>query len=517
MWADHTNRASNAPYTIYHAGGSTTVQVDQHVNGGIWNYLGTFTMSPGQNHRVELTDQANGRVIADAINITRAGALPPTATWAPSFIQRDNYDVFARWTANSYRATDVPYSVVSESGSTTIAKNQQTNGGSWQLLGTFTMAPGQGHRVDMTDVTSNGTYIIADATRYLPKVETKVANWPISVGSTGNYKVYAKWPASAAHATNAVYTVSHANGSSGVIVNQRLNGGVWNLLGTFAFNSGGGGYKVELSDAASGKVAADAIYYVKDAPPSGETFAWEPAIPSSGVYTVYARWPASSLNSSAASYAIVHAGGTATVVANQRLNGGSWKYLGSFEFAPNAGHKVILQASADGDTIADAVRLVGSAPAPANVAYIHSDHLGTPQKMTDASKVVTWDRVQDPFGNTHSLAGASLNPLRFPGQYADEESALAYNYFRDYDPTLGRYVQSDPIGLLGAMSTYAYVSGRPVLLTDMLGLTEEDVGFVQSQLTDQFPELDPDTDLDFEQMPPGVGGFTSSITGEITI
>jgi RHS repeat-associated protein len=203
---------------------------------------------------------------------------------------------------------------------------------------------------------------------------------------------------------------------------------------------------------------------------AGETFTWEPAIPSSGVYTVYARWPASSLNSSAASYSIVHAGGTATVVANQRLNGGSWKYLGSFEFAANAGHKVILQASADGDTIADAVRLVGSAPAPANVLYVHSDHLGTPQKMTDATKVVTWDRVQDPFGNTHSLAGTAQNPLRFPGQYADEESSLSYNYFRDYDPTLGRYVQSDPIGLIAGPNTYAYAGSRPISVLDPLGL-----------------------------------------------
>ncbi|MGH6934359.1 MAG: hypothetical protein ACREEE_18240, partial [Dongiaceae bacterium] len=105
-----------------------------------------------------------------------------------------------------------------------------------------------------------------------------------------------------------------------------------------------------------GQVAADAIYYVKDAAPAGETFTWTPAIPSSGSYAVYARWTANSLNSSAASYSIVHANGTANVTANQRVNGGAWKYLGSFEFAPNAGHKVILQASADGDTIADAVR-----------------------------------------------------------------------------------------------------------------------------------------------------------------
>ena len=63
----------------------------------------------------------------------------------------------------------------------------------------------------------------------------------------------------------------------------------------------------------------------------------------------------------------------------------------------------------------------------------------------------------------------SCNQIQ-PGQYADQETGINHNYFIDYDPSLDRYLESDPIGLEGGLNTYAYVGGNPVNYIDPLGL-----------------------------------------------
>lgn len=68
--------------------------------------------------------------------------------------------------------------------------------------------------------------------------------------------------------------------------------------------------------------------------------------------------------------------------------------------------------------------------------------------------------------------GAFEFPMRYPGQYFDKETNLAYNKARDYDSALGGYKQSDPIGLRGGLNTFMYVSARPLQAIDPLGLAE---------------------------------------------
>jgi len=111
-----------------------------------------------------------------------------------------------------------------------------------------------------------------------------------------------------------------------------------------------------------------------------------------------------------------------------------------------------------------------------DVYFIHPDHLDTARVIVNANnqKVWLWDSA--PFGDTAAneqptggLPNFTFN-LRLPGQQYDRETGTHYNYFRDYEAGTGRYVQSDPIGLLGGLSTYGYVEQSPLANFDPLGL-----------------------------------------------
>jgi RHS repeat-associated protein len=112
------------------------------------------------------------------------------------------------------------------------------------------------------------------------------------------------------------------------------------------------------------------------------------------------------------------------------------------------------------------------------IFYINTDQLNTPRSLSRTNdNVVAWQSSADPYGAGSAVAepdgnGSSVTfNLRFPGQYYDAETGLNYNYLRNYDPTVGRYVESDPIGLNGgSYSTYAYANGNPVSNVDPLGL-----------------------------------------------
>ena len=137
-----------------------------------------------------------------------------------------------------------------------------------------------------------------------------------------------------------------------------------------------------------------------------------------------------------------------------------------------AGH-LIGQYGATGGAVAETVWLGDSPVAvlqPAGQFYVAPDHLDAPHQITNAAGQVVWLWDHDPFGNGDPVVtGGFSYSLRFPGQFYDARARLHYNYFRDYDPRTGRYIESDPIGLAGGINTYAYVGGNPITRVDPSG------------------------------------------------
>lgn len=400
-----------------------------------------------------------------------AGTGANTLTWSLSVPSTATYEVYARWTQHPNRATNAKYTVNHAGGSNVVVVNQEAGGGQWNLLGSYSFDAGTA-TVSLSDDAND--YVIADAVMIVPPgAAPPTATWTVAVPSAGTWNVYARWTAHPNRASDAKYTVNHAGGAAQVTVNQEAASGTWNLLGSYSFNAGNA--TISLTDQANGYVIADAVMLLPPGP-SANAAIWTPNVPAAGTYEVYARWTSHSNRASNATYAVTHAGGTTQVPVDQRANGGAWNLLGSFNLDPGTAHKVTLTDAANGYVIADAVRFVPTSvpTAPAHF-YVHTDHLNTPRLVADSTgtTVWRWDQ-QEPFGvnvpdeNPSSL-GAFEFPLRFPGQYADKESGLHYNYFRDYDASLGRYVKSDPIGLLGGLNTYSYVLGNPISLSDPTG------------------------------------------------
>jgi hypothetical protein len=197
---------------------------------------------------------------------------------------------------------------------------------------------------------------------YTNKDGTYSATWSLNVPA-GEYDVYARWKGDYTFSQNVPYTIYYAGGDSSetVEVNQENDSGKWVKLGTFTF-TGSAAEKVQLDFTRTDwqeKASADAVsfiptsvgwdwatntqayneHYLYTASPGNYTATWTPNIPSTGSYTVYARWVSGVNRSSSVPYTITHRGGefdatptTMTVTVNQQQNGGQWVSLGTFWF-----------------------------------------------------------------------------------------------------------------------------------------------------------------------------------------
>jgi RHS repeat-associated protein len=123
--------------------------------------------------------------------------------------------------------------------------------------------------------------------------------------------------------------------------------------------------------------------------------------------------------------------------------------------------------------------VVAEASGSYTLYYVHNDHLGAPQVLTDEVGAVVWRATYDPFGQAtvnEDPDGNGVvvkNNLGLAGMYADSETGLYYNWHRYYDPKTGRYISSDPIGLAGGLNTYVAVANNPLRYSDPTGLSTE--------------------------------------------
>ncbi|WP_288131604.1 RHS repeat-associated core domain-containing protein [Microbulbifer sp.] len=160
----------------------------------------------------------------------------------------------------------------------------------------------------------------------------------------------------------------------------------------------------------------------------------------------------------------------------------SGQYLGETNIAPNDTdiQSQIDYIYLDNMPVAQIVTKYNEGQVPSrSLTYLHADHLNTPRIGTDVNETIVWRWDSDAFGQSIPNADPDNDTtqtvvnLRFPGQIKGSEASRFYNYFRDYDPATGRYLTSDPIGLMGGINTYGYVHQNPLNQTDSLGLASD--------------------------------------------
>jgi len=210
-WTTTGGRATAVPVDVVHANGTDLLAVDQSSGGGSWVELGTYSFDAGTSGSVTVSDNApSGTLVADAVRFVLQDSVADividtedsgsqvvkTGTWyegsqsqsgylgdgyghdynsgkgnksvqfIPDIAQTGDYNVYVRWTDDSNRASNVPYTVTYDGGSQTwnTTKDQRSNGSQWVLLGTFRFEAGAGDHVTVSNAGTNG-YVIVDGVK----------------------------------------------------------------------------------------------------------------------------------------------------------------------------------------------------------------------------------------------------------------------------------------------------------------------------------------------------------------
>ncbi len=296
-----------------------------------------------------------------------AGTGANTATWGFTIPTAGSWQVYARWTGYSNRATNAQYTVNSVGGASAVIVNQRINSGTWMLLGTYSFNVA-GYSVVLSDK-ANG-YVIADAIRLVSTAAP--IQYMLTVNVVGSGSV-AKSPNLALYSSGTVVTLTAIpaagfvfTGWSGALTGTTNPATITmsgNRVVTATFSA------VIIVDDVSAKFVGTWLtstsiagyngvgYHTHTAGTGTNTVTWGFTIPTAGSWQVYARWTGYSNRATNAKYTVNSAGGASTVIVNQQINGRTWVLLGTYNFNA-AGYSVLLSDNANGYVIADAIRLV---------------------------------------------------------------------------------------------------------------------------------------------------------------
>ncbi len=299
-----SNRTTNAPHVITYNGGSQTVFVNQQVNGGTWNLLGTFNFAAGVGGRVRIRDDfsdAGQTVIADAIKFVYVIPAPPAAPSGLSATAASSSAINLAWTDNSANETGFvisrstvsggPYTDIATVSANTTSFTDSGLGSSTTYFYVVGATNAGGASADSNQASATTQFAVADLIIDNPAA-TVVGTWSTGTASTdkygadyrykgqgtgsaylqfapniltaGNYQVYEWHPIGSNRSLGTPHIIAYNGATATVLVNQQINGGQWNLLGTFNFGGGTSG-DVKITDGfsdAAQLAMADAIKFV---------------------------------------------------------------------------------------------------------------------------------------------------------------------------------------------------------------------------------------------------------------
>jgi hypothetical protein len=415
-WTSLSSRATSVPYDIQHAGGTTTVTKDQRVNGGQFNLLGTFSF--GTSATITIRALGTSSTSADAMCLLQLGPPnnAPVATidsitpnpadmgeavsFAGSGTDTEGPITGHEWTSNidGLLSNQASFSTSTLSaGNHTISFRVRDNQNVWSAPDTETLNVGATGGTIIIDngepgTSFTGSWSVSGSPNPFGTNSLFAKNGPTYTYTfavtPGFYEVQAWWTTASGRSPNAPFDIQHLGGTTTVTRDQRVNGGQWNVLGTFEF---GATAVITIRAVGTTSTCADAMALVAQGgpPPPAEiivdnggpgtsfTGSWTVSgapnpfgpnsiyakngptytftIPASGTFRVHAWWTQLSSRPSAAPYDITHSGGTTTVNVDQRVNGGQFNLLGQFTFTSQA--IITIRAVGTASTGVDAIRL----------------------------------------------------------------------------------------------------------------------------------------------------------------